>query len=50
MKNNKLFAKHAATFNELGVDVTNGFGDVISKIQELPADQRAAIEAAFSND
>ena len=40
-----LFAKHGATFDELGVDVNNGFGDVLDKISELPADQRAAIEA-----
>ncbi len=40
-----LFTKHAATFKQLGIDVTNGFGDVVSKIQELPADKRAEIEA-----
>lgn len=40
-----LFAKHAAIFSELGVDVTNGFGDVVSKIKELPAEKRAQIEA-----
>jgi isocitrate dehydrogenase len=40
-----LFAKHAATFATLGVDLNNGFGDLVEKIQTLPADQRAAIEA-----
>jgi isocitrate dehydrogenase len=40
-----LFAKHAATFATLGVDLKNGFGDLVEKIQKLPADQRAAIEA-----
>ncbi|MEZ4318773.1 MAG: NADP-dependent isocitrate dehydrogenase [Myxococcota bacterium] len=40
-----LFAKHDATFEALGVDVNNGFGDLVSKIASLPADQRAAIEA-----
>ena len=40
-----LFDKHAALFAELGVDVNNGFGDVIDKIAGLPEDQRAAIEA-----
>ena len=40
-----LLAKHAQTFEELGVDVTNGFGDIVNKIQELPADQKAIIEA-----
>ena len=40
-----VFAKHAATFEQLGVDPDNGFGDVYAKIQSLPADQKAAIEA-----
>ncbi|MCA9628897.1 MAG: NADP-dependent isocitrate dehydrogenase [Myxococcales bacterium] len=40
-----VFAKHAATFAELGVDPNNGFGDVVSKIQGLPADKKAEIEA-----
>ena len=40
-----VFEKHAATFDQLGVDPDNGIGDVYAKIQKLPADQRAAIEA-----
>ena len=40
-----LFAKHGATFTKLGVDLNNGFGDLVAKIQTLPADQKAAIEA-----
>ncbi|KFZ38636.1 isocitrate dehydrogenase [Shewanella mangrovi] len=40
-----LFAKHAETFKSLGVDVKNGFGDVVAKIAELPAAQKAEIEA-----
>jgi isocitrate dehydrogenase len=40
-----LFAAHGATFDELGVDVNNGFGDLVEKIAELPADKRATIEA-----
>ena len=40
-----VFDKHGAVLEELGVDVNNGFGDLVSRIQELPADQRAAIEA-----
>jgi isocitrate dehydrogenase len=40
-----VFDKHAATFDQLGVDPDNGIGDVYAKIQKLPADQRAAIEA-----
>lgn len=40
-----LFAKHQATFDELGVDVNHGFGDLVSKIADLPDAQRADIEA-----
>ena len=40
-----LFAKHAATLATLGVDLNNGFGDLLGKIEKLPADQKAAIEA-----
>ena len=40
-----LFEKHADLFEELGVDANNGFGDVEAKIADLPADQKAAIEA-----
>lgn len=40
-----LLAKHAATFAELGVDLNNGFGDLVEKLQKLPADRKAAIEA-----
>lgn len=39
------FAKHAATFKEIGVDANNGLGDVYAKIQSLPAEKRAEIEA-----
>ena len=40
-----LLQKHAATFAELGVDLNNGFGDLVEKLQQLPADKKAAIEA-----
>ncbi|MDG2200841.1 MAG: NADP-dependent isocitrate dehydrogenase [Phycisphaerales bacterium] len=40
-----LYAKHGKTFEELGVDVNNGFGDLLSKIASLPGEQREAIEA-----
>jgi isocitrate dehydrogenase len=40
-----LFNKHAATLAGLGLDLNNGFGDLVEKLQKLPADQRAAIEA-----
>ncbi len=40
-----VFDKYQTTFAQLGVDVKNGFGDVIGKIASLPAAERAAIEA-----
>ena len=40
-----VFEKHSAVIKELGVDVNNGFGDLISKIQSLPKAQKSAIEA-----
>lgn len=40
-----VFEKHADTFAKLGVDANNGLGDVVAKIDGLPADQKAAIEA-----
>jgi len=40
-----LLANHADTFATLGVNLNNGFGDLIAKIATLPADQKAAIEA-----
>ncbi len=40
-----VFDKHAALFEELGVDVNNGFGDLVAKLKELPADKQAEIEA-----
>ena len=40
-----VFEKHAALFDTLNVTPNNGIGDVYAKIQALPADQRAAIEA-----
>jgi isocitrate dehydrogenase len=41
----KLLEKHAATFARLGVDLNNGFGDLVSKIRTLPGSERALIEA-----
>jgi isocitrate dehydrogenase len=40
-----VFEKHAATFKQLGVNPSNGLGDVYAKIQALPADKKAEIEA-----
>jgi len=40
-----LFAKHSAAFAEIGVDLNNGFGDLVAKLSKLPADKKAEIEA-----
>ena len=40
-----VFSKHWGTFEDIGVDPNNGFGDVISKIKTLPEDKRKEIEA-----
>ena len=40
-----VFAKHAAVIEELGVNVNNGLGDLLAKIENLPAEQKSAIEA-----
>jgi len=37
--------KHADTIAELGVNFNNGLGDLYDKIESLPADKKAAIEA-----
>ena len=41
----KVFDKHADTFARLGVDANNGLGDLLAKIETLPAEQKAEIEA-----
>ncbi len=41
----ELFEKHAELIAELGVDVRNGCKDLYTKLQTLPPDQWAAIEA-----
>ena len=40
-----VFEKHAAIFDELGIDPNNGIGEVYTKIARLPETQRAEIEA-----
>ncbi|OEF08291.1 NADP-dependent isocitrate dehydrogenase [Vibrio genomosp. F10] len=42
-----VFDKYGETFEQLGVDVNNGLGDVYSKIASLPQAQREEIEAAI---
>jgi isocitrate dehydrogenase len=40
-----VFEKHAAVIRELGVNVNNGLGDLLTKIAKLPEAKRAGIEA-----
>ncbi len=40
-----LFAKHGNTFKEIGVDVNNGFGNLLSNLEELSTDKKAEILA-----
>ncbi len=44
-----VFDKYGDVFEEIGVNVSNGLGDVYAKIQKLPADKRAEIEAAIQD-
>jgi len=40
-----VFAEHAETFKRLGVDPDEGLGALYGRLAELPADERAAVEA-----
>ena len=40
-----VLSKHTATLAPLGVDLNNGFGDLLAKIEKLPSADKAAIEA-----
>jgi len=40
-----LIEKHADTIESLDVNFNNGFGDLVSKLDSLPADKKAEIEA-----
>ena len=44
-----LFEKYGELFDELGVEVRNGFGDVLAKIASLPKDKRTEIENDIQN-
>ncbi|MFN3710211.1 MAG: NADP-dependent isocitrate dehydrogenase, partial [Alishewanella aestuarii] len=41
----EIFAKYAATFDKLGVDVNNGIGDLYAKLPQLPQAEQEAIVA-----
>jgi len=38
-----VFTKHGATLEAIGVDVNNGFGDLLANLDKLPADKKAEI-------
>ncbi|HSH13651.1 MAG TPA: NADP-dependent isocitrate dehydrogenase, partial [Desulfurivibrionaceae bacterium] len=41
----EVFEKHAETIKELGVNVNNGIADLYARLERLPAEKRAEIEA-----
>lgn len=43
-----VFEKYADEFTQLGVNLNNGLGDVYAKIEVLPAEKQAEIEAALA--
>ncbi len=49
----ELIGKHQDTLNEIGVDFNNGFGDLVNKLGQLPADKQteilADIDTAYQN-
>jgi isocitrate dehydrogenase len=44
------FRKHAAAFEQLGVNPNNGLGDLYAKLEALPAGEREAIESDLQAD
>jgi len=40
-----VFDKHSDTFEEIGVNVRNGFGNLLANLNEVSAEKRAEIEA-----
>ena len=44
-----VFKKHQATFDEIGVNANNGYGNILEKVAELAEDKRKDIEADFAN-
>jgi isocitrate dehydrogenase len=40
-----VFKKYGATLDSIGVDVNNGFGDLLANLEKLPVDKKAEIMA-----
>ena len=45
-----LFKKHQETFEKIGINVNNGLGNLISKLNKLPENKRKEIEADIESD
>ncbi|MEX1190853.1 MAG: NADP-dependent isocitrate dehydrogenase [Brumimicrobium sp.] len=43
-----LFDKYGDDFDEIGVDVRNGFGDLVSRLNELSGDKKVEIQKAIN--
>jgi isocitrate dehydrogenase len=44
-----LFTKHKETFSKLGVNVNNGLGDLLDKVEKLPAKEKSTILAELQS-
>jgi isocitrate dehydrogenase len=44
---NEVFEKYGELFQDLGISANNGLGDLHAKLEKLPADQKAEVEAAI---
>ena len=44
-----VFKKHQTTFDEIGVNANNGYGNILEKVAELADGKRKEIEADFAN-
>jgi isocitrate dehydrogenase len=44
-----VFEKHQSTFDAIGVDANNGYGNILEKVSGLSAEKRQEIEADFAN-
>ena len=44
-----VFEKHQATFDAIGVDANNGYGNILEKVAGLSAEKRQEIETDFAN-
>jgi isocitrate dehydrogenase len=45
-----VIKKHEATLQRLGVNLNNGFGDLLAKIETLPDSEKAAIKADIATE